>query len=693
ADPVEFKRDNLHGKCVGLVLEAGPERAHLLHRVDATLEPASPQKPGTGIEDDKTSRGEQGGKPVKGSSPASAQPVKPETPEEIAARKERKRLRKIERQKARETSAQPKPRRQPAELAASNQAAEPQPKRKGASLSRSPKEPVHVTCESALLEKREHRVTFTGSVVLTQGAGQMKGDSMLATMDDKDHVQKIEDRGNCDLTEQNQGEVAAPSMDFYFNADGKQLEHAEGTGGVYAKSLSGDPLREAWSDSAEVFFVNGDSGNNIDTIKGHGHARLHVNPPPPKSPKDNPAERLLTSNELSLKFFPDGKNLERADADKDATIVITPSRPERGADKKTIRAPQMTALFYPDVNAIKSFDATGGVHVEMDATIKDERSHQPRITTSQALSATFTADSQDIDKVIQEGDFKYEEGDRHGVADRATYYGQSQMLTLRGHRPMGWDTKDRLQADEIDYDNDKDETHARGDVRTTYYNPDSTNKSTPMQNSKSPIYVTADRADSRNDDSMAVYIGNAHGWQDDNFIKADRIELYQDEKRMVAVGHVESEMYKIERETSPGHKEIVPAFATAERMTYADAARLIHYEGHVKSRQDTDRVNGDSVDIYLQQDSNEVDHVIATGNVELIQPERHGWGDHLLYTSEDGKAVLTGKEARVIDEEKGSTMGSELTFYSRDDRIFVDNRYGTGRVRSTHRMERGKEKR
>ena len=31
-------------------------------------------------------------------------------------------------------------------------------------------------------------------------------------------------------------------------------------------------------------------------------------------------------------------------------------------------------------------------------------------------------------------------------------------------------------------------------------------------------------------------------------------------------------------------------------------------------------------------------------------------------------------------------MGAQLTFYSRDDKIFVDNQQGTGRVGSTHEL-------
>jgi lipopolysaccharide export system protein LptA len=256
---------------------------------------------------------------------------------------------------------------------------------------------------------------------------------------------------------------------------------------------------------------------------------------------------------------------------------------------------------------------------------------------------------------------------------------------------MVWDAKARTQADEIDYDRRHDESHARGDVRTTYYSRETTNNATPFKNTKSPIFITAERADAQNQEGIAIYTINARGWQDDNFVKGDRIELYDKEKRMVAIGNVESALYQTKNETSPGKRENVPGFAAAEKMTYSDSDRKIHYEVGVKARQGTDRIEAVSVDVYLAQETNEVDHLNADGNVVLTQPGRRGVGDKLVYTSEDGRAVLTGKSARVDDVEKGATMGSQLTFYSRDDRVSVENQQGTGRVRSTHRLTKSKQ--
>lgn len=65
--------------------------------------------------------------------------------------------------------------------------------------------------------------------------------------------------------------------------------------------------------------------------------------------------------------------------------------------------------------------------------------------------------------------------------------------------------------------------------------------------------------------------------------------------------------------------------------------------------------------------------MIADGHVNIVQPNRHGNGDHLVYTAADGKFVLTGGSPSIFDAERGTTRGDSLTFYNRDDRVLVDS--------------------
>ncbi|HSB10819.1 MAG TPA: LPS export ABC transporter periplasmic protein LptC [Blastocatellia bacterium] len=660
---VEFEGRNYSGRATGIIVEANDERARLLKDVDVTIKP----------ENEPQQEAKRGGS----NAGSSARSRRNETPEERAARKARKRARKESRGG-----------REDMQDRAFARASKPsKPEKKPVDAQARKELPTRIKSESALLEKREHRVTFDGNVAVTQADGELRADRMVSYTDATNHLERIEARGNAYLKQTDKAEIKSPEMDFFFG-ESHQLERAIAARGAFTRSLGPAPPREASADTIEARFAQSE-GNNVETIKALGNARLKIHAPAVTDNKSNPAERELTAGTVDMEFFPDGKNIKFAEATGDAVMSVTPVRAERRADKKTIRAPHMTAEFYEQGNRVKTFNATDGVRVDIEALLPDD--HPVRTSTSKSLIARFLADSQDVDNIDQEGSFKYNEGDRNALAERAVYEGPKEFLSLRGKRPMVWDTKGRTQADEIDYDRGHDETHARGDVRTTYYSRETTNDSTPFKNTKSPIFITAERADAQNKEGVAVYTIGARGWQDDNFVKADRIELYQNDKRMVAIGNVESALYQAKRETSPGKREVVPGFATADRMTYSDTERKIHYEVGVKARQGSDRIEAAAVDVYLQPETNEVDHLTADGSVVLTQPGRRGVGDRLVYTSEDGRAVLTGKTARVDDVEKGATMGSQLTFYSRDDRISVENQEGTGRVRSTHRLTKSKQ--
>ncbi len=86
---------------------------------------------------------------------------------------------------------------------------------------------------------------------------------------------------------------------------------------------------------------------------------------------------------------------------------------------------------------------------------------------------------------------------------------------------------------------------------------------------------------------MAIYTGNARTWQDDNFVRGDKLTIYTKEKKMDANGRMQSAVYNSRRK---GGGAVVPVFATADSMYYSDPNRLLHYESNVDIRQGQDRI-------------------------------------------------------------------------------------------------------
>ena len=212
-----------------------------------------------------------------------------------------------------------------------------------------------------------------------------------------------------------------------------------------------------------------------------------------------------------------------------------------------------------------------------------------RTFTSQNMTTVFLKDTQDIERVDAQGDGKFNENDRNGVAANVSYAAADETVRLRGGDPTVWDSRGRTKAIELDSDLANNVSYARGRTTTTYYSQEQTNGATPFSKTKSPVYIASERGEFRHESGQAIYTGNARAWQDDNFVRGDKLVIYVNDKRMEATGHVQTAIYNSKRRVE-NNKTVVPVFASADSMFYSDPDRTIHYEGNVDIKQGTDRL-------------------------------------------------------------------------------------------------------
>jgi lipopolysaccharide export system protein LptA len=255
-----------------------------------------------------------------------------------------------------------------------------------------------------------------------------------------------------------------------------------------------------------------------------------------------------------------------------------------------------------------------------------------------------------------------------------------------------WDSSARASADEIDANLETGESQLRGHVRTTYFSRESTGGSAPFKNKKGPVTIAADHALVKHNEGAARYTGAARAWQDDDFVRADNIELDKGERMMTAWGATQSAFYDFEREVEKGRKQVVPIFTTSDRIVYTDANRTVHYEGSVKIRQGSDRIEAAVADVVMDEEHKLVS-LTASKDVVITQPSRRATGDQVVYIAATDTAALTGNVAMVEDRERDAvTKSPKLTLHLRDARIEAndDNNVGSGvkrRVKTTHRIQ------
>jgi lipopolysaccharide transport protein LptA len=291
---------------------------------------------------------------------------------------------------------------------------------------------------------------------------------------------------------------------------------------------------------------------------------------------------------------------------------------------------------------------------------------------SDQLTASFSQASNDVERLDASGNAKFTELDRTTIASTMSYNSSDETIRLRGGEPTTWDSSSRARAKEIDWDTKNARSYLRGGVSTTYYNRKQMGDAVPFASSDKPVFITAEAAEFDHAAQAGLYTGNARGWQDSNFVRADKIFIRQREGQLTAEGSVQSGLYnaKVKRNAK---ESTLPVFASAAGLNYDRDARVLRYRGNVDIRQGTDRVTAESADVFLDG-NNEVSRTVAETSVIMTQPGRRAVGDWAQYTAESETAVLRGNPATVNDAENGSSQGSELTFNMRDHRVLGEGK-------------------
>jgi lipopolysaccharide export system protein LptA len=137
-----------------------------------------------------------------------------------------------------------------------------------------------------------------------------------------------------------------------------------------------------------------------------------------------------------------------------------------------------------------------------------------------------------------------------------------------------------------------------------------------------------------------------------------------------------------------------PITITANRLSYVDSDRKIHYEGGVFAKGADFTASSKTADAYLlprNQSTRDqtasgigrLDRMVAQGNVVIQQRGRRAEGETLVYATVDDKFVMTGGPPSIFDAEQGKITGVSLTFFRRDDRVLVEGEGSTPVVTTT----------
>jgi LPS export ABC transporter protein LptC/lipopolysaccharide transport protein LptA len=553
--------------------------------------------------------------------------------------------------------------------------------------------PVTIHSMTAHFDQAQGQLVFSGGATAEQNQDIMSGDTLTGYLTEQKKLNHILTRGNGYLRSMNPGraaEVRGAEMNFYFDTD-QRLTSANALTNVQAHTLDADAeVQLSAPGEAQLDFTVQDDKSLLREMRAEGRPVVTLAAPKSKANDPRAANKRLTADNVRLFWRTTGRDLERAEAVGNAELVVEPVQVTPKADRRTLNAPRFDGAFYETDNLAKTFIATGGAKAVF-VPLQPSETRGTRTLTSEKMTAVFTRETQDMERVDAEGSTQFNEGDRNGQAANATYTTNDAMVRLRGGEPVVWDSRARVKATEIDSDTTKRISYARGKTQTTYYSQEQTGGATPFQKVKSPVFVVAANAEFQHDTGVGIYTGDARAWQDDNFVRADKLTLRREQRRMEADNNVQSAIYQARRKDPSGARVVVPVFATAQRMFYSATDRVVHYETNVDIKQGTERITCDVADVYLTKDANEVERTIAQRNVVVTQPGKRGTGDRGEYVAADETVVLTGNPARVEDPAQGNSEGRRMTVYLRENRVVTDSPGGaqsTGRVHSSHKIRK-----
>ena len=548
--------------------------------------------------------------------------------------------------------------------------------------------PTDIKATEAVYEQTAGAINLTGNAEISQGNDLIRGDSLAAQLFPNKKLKNANARGNAYLkqnTDQRMVDIASPELNATFN-ENQQLLGANAVGASNAGLTPSQPgeYSKVMLSAANAIHVRFRGEGLLEQMETQGRTTIKLD-----SPDSGPtaSNKTLTADSVRTFFDQNGKDLQKAEAVGDAELAILPLHAAPENYRTVVNAPRFDCDFFPNGNNVRyCAGATKTKTVRTPTQPSDGRNIQTLL--AEKLQAYFQQQSKDIDRLEAVGNAKYNEADRNAISSSISFSPAEKIVRMRGGEPTVWDSRARAKAHEIDWDTQNQKSFLRGGVSTTYYSQKQSGGATPFSDGSKPVFVTAESAEFDHQAQTGIYLGNARGWQEKNYVRADRFMVDQNKGQFYAEGNVQSLLYDIKRKEN-GVETNVPVYAAGNKMLYDRDKRVLRYENGVDIRQGADRIVAGIASVYLNE-KNEVSQTIAENNVVITQPNRKAVGDYAQYNASEETVLLRGNPARIDDSENGSSQGGEVMVYLRENRVVGEGKTKqntAGRIRSVYKVK------
>lgn len=544
--------------------------------------------------------------------------------------------------------------------------------------------PVNATGVSLEVRRNDRMVVLNGPAKILQGDHELSASRILVALDEEFHARHATAEGRPRIHAIGKGaefDVSADKFKAGLSAAG-WVEHVAAEGGVggVRKTSTGEDHFSA----AQVDFAMLPGHNLMKDLTATGGVTA--------GSRQAGESQLVKTESLRVTFAqggrPDQQRIESAETLAPGTIEL-----KKDDDTTDLRAKKFVAQFGGN-GRLAQLTGHSGIEVQ-----RQFPKRAPELTSAEELTATFGANGQ-WDTVEEFRNVHFQQGDRQATAGHAKIVRSTGFINLDGS-PVLSDAESRTTASQVEINQKSGEIGATGGVISTVL----TGKKQSMSFGSGAAYISADTMSGSTTSGHVVYAHHARFWQGDAVLDADRIEIWRDENKMQAAGHVvavfpqESGQLGKPAGKSPAHEvwEV-----RAPLLTYWNDPGKASLQGGVTASSQQGSLESRTLDIYLgpadagsnasagndrPSAARQLTHAVAQGNVVVSQGSRRGTADQAEYTASDGKFVLTGGPPTLADALGNTATGHSLTFFVANDTILIESQEGS-RTLIKHRVEK-----
>ncbi len=467
-------------------------------------------------------------------------------------------------------------------------------------------------------------------------------------------------------------EFAADKLVVEFG-EGAVIQKIVGEQGAQLAAVSEADQTSVSSDQIFLDFRVVGRDSVLESALAMGRSRLESRP---RARPGLPASetRLLRAEVIKTVMRPNGDEIETIETHTPGTVEFLPNRPEQR--RRRIDGERLWIYFAPD-NRIRAFRAIQVATRSEPAAVHAEKS-APALTWSQDLLAQFDPGTGKLVQLEQWGEFRYQEGSRRAVADKGTLDEARGTLALSGKARV-WDESGSTAADELFLARASGDVTAAGHVRTTRL--DDRKAASDLLAAGEPVHASAHRMVAANGRTNIVYEGDAVLWQGANRVRAERIEIDRNLRRLSASGHVTSQFVETAGGEADGNGG-APNYllVRAAEMVYVEATSEAWYRHEVCLRRGELEVTARELRAHFSKAGPESEMTLewaaADGEVLIVDTrgghKRTGSGEHAEYYAREDRIVLSGGRPKLVDSTRGTTEGRRLTYFAGDDRLLVE---------------------